>query len=179
MKFLNVETNSNEIPKVLKVVSPSNLLTFRQKEEGNIKYNKDELRLFTECKNNNGFSFRLCIFQEPIAESSTDYAHREIMANNVKIESDDDSLSDDSLEVSDTVTGVTNLTSDTILDSPDKISCALCVTRTKGNKHQQGRQESGQQYPLLVLRKLFVGPSKASTINTSHVTVTQYSKFPC
>ena len=72
---------------------------------------------------------------------------------NVKIESDDDSLSDDSLEVSDTVTGVTNLTSDTILDSPDKISCALCVTRTKGNKHQQGKQESGQQCPLL--RKLF------------------------
>ena len=175
MKFLNVETNSNEIPKVLKVVSPSNLLTFRQKEEGRIKYNKDELRLFTDCKNNNGFSLRLYIFQEPIAESSTDYAHREIMANNVKIESDDDSLSDDSLEVSDTVTGVTNLTSDTILDSPDKISCALCVTRTKGNKHQQGRQESGQQYPLL--RKLFVGSSKASTVNTSHVT--QYSKFPC
>lgn len=106
----------------------------------------------------NEFSSCLYIFQEPIAESSTDYALRKIMANNVKIEfeSDDDSLSDDSLEVSDTVTGVTNITSDTILDSPDKISCALCVTRTKGNKHQQGRQGSGQQYPLLVLRKLFV-----------------------
>ena len=78
------------------------------------------------------------------------------MAQNIKIESDDDSLSDDSLEVSDTVTGVTNLTSDTILDSPDKISCALCVTRTKGNKHQPAGQESGQQYPLLVQSKMFV-----------------------
>ena len=89
------------------------------------------------------------------------------MANNVKIEfeSDDDSLSDDSLEVSDTVTGVTNLTSDTILDSPDKISCALCVTRTKGNKHQLlGRQGSGQQYPLLALRKLFVKRLKSSIL---------------
>ena len=88
------------------------------------------------------------------------------MANNVKIEleSDDDSLSDDSLEVSDTVTGVTNLTSDTILDSPDKISCALCVTRTKGNKQQQGKQGSGQQYPLLALRKLFVKRLKSSIL---------------
>ena len=88
------------------------------------------------------------------------------MANNVKIEleSDDDSLSDDSLEVSDTVTGVTNLTSDTILDSPDKISCALCVTRTKGNKQRQGRQGSGQQYPLLALRKLFVKRLKSSIL---------------
>ena len=75
------------------------------------------------------------------------------MSSNVKIESDEDSLSDDSLEVSDTVTRVTNLASDTILDSPDKISCALCVTRTKGNNHQPGRQESGQQTPLLIPRK--------------------------
>ena len=49
--------------------------------------------------------------------------------------SDDESISDDSLEVSETVTNMTNVTSDTILDSPEKepISCALCVTRTKGN----------------------------------------------
>ena len=48
--------------------------------------------------------------------------------------SDDESISDDSLEVSETVTNMTNVTSDTILDSPEKepISCALCVTRTKG-----------------------------------------------
>ena len=32
------------------------------------------------------------------------------------------------------VTNVTNVTSDTALDSPEpKISCALCVTRSKGN----------------------------------------------
>lgn len=47
----------------------------------------------------------------------------------------DDSLSEDSLEVSENVTNVTNVTSDTALDSPEpKISCALCVTRSKGNK---------------------------------------------
>ena len=119
-------------------------------------WNVDDLQ-FIDCKYSIGkwiLIQSLLIFQEPIAESSTDYAHWEIMANNIKIESDDDSLSDDSLEVSDTVTGVTNLTSDTILDSPDKISCALCVTRTKGNKHQPARQESGQQYPLLLLSQI-------------------------
>ena len=54
----------------------------------------------------------------------------------VKTEYDsDDSLSEDSLEVSENVTNVTNVTSDTALDSPEpKISCALCVTRSKGNK---------------------------------------------
>ena len=86
------------------------------------------------------------------------------MANNVKIEleSDDDSLSDDSLEVSDTVTGVTNLTSDTILDSPDKISCALCVTRTKGNKHhKEGREVVNS---IRYLRKLFVKRLKSSIL---------------
>ena len=51
----------------------------------------------------------------------------------------DDSLSDDSLEVSEDVTNVTsitNVTSETILESPEKekISCALCVTRNKGKK---------------------------------------------
>ena len=101
------------------------------------------------------------------------------MAQNIKIESEDDSLSDDSLEVSDTVTGVTNLTSDTILDSPDKISCALCVTRTKGNKHQPAEgQESGQQYPLLVQsNKIFVKLFTIIINVSSHVT-TLYSKFP-
>ena len=134
----------------------------------------DDLQ-FIDCKYSIGkwiLIQSLLIFQEPIAESSTYYAHLEIMANNIKIESDDDSLSDDSLEVSDTVTGVTNLTSDTILDSPDKISCALCVTRTKGNKHQPARQESGQQYPLLLLSQII-----NVFVYVSHVT-TVSSKFP-
>ena len=47
------------------------------------------------------------------------------------IECDNDSISDDSLEVSDIVT---NDTTETVLDTPDKdkISCALCTSRNKG-----------------------------------------------
>ena len=44
--------------------------------------------------------------------------------------SSDESLSEDSLEILDTVSSKVE---ETILESPDKISCALCVTRTKGN----------------------------------------------
>ena len=94
---------------------------------------------------------------------------------NTKIELEsDDSLSDDSLEVS-AATNVTNVASDTILDSPEKISCALCVTRTKGNKHlQPGRRESGQQGPLLVQRKLVDKHFETSTFLS-----TRNSPFDC
>ena len=54
-----------------------------------------------------------------------------IMFNINPTESDNDSISDDSLEVSDIVT---NDTTETVLDAPDKdkISCALCTSRNKG-----------------------------------------------
>ena len=52
------------------------------------------------------------------------------MSDSKNIDSSDESLSEDSLEISESSKVATE---DTILESPDKISCALCVTRTKGN----------------------------------------------
>ena len=69
--------------------------------------------------------------------------------NNIETDSDE-SLSEDSLEVSDHVSSLARPEPGPTLSSPEKISCALCVSRNKGNS-----METVRSFAIEIARKIF------------------------